>query len=82
MADVQGSDILVLEIIFLRYNFWPKLLHNLKSILFIKIPTVYNYDLSLFPLEQKINKEIRLHDPFDRAIFPLGIIQVIDLLGK
>ena len=41
-----------------------------------------NYDLLLFLLEKKLNKEMWPPDPFGHTHAPLGIIQVIHLLGK
>ena len=58
MADVQGGDMLAREIIIPNAQFWPNYYILKKSTFFTHIPRVKNYDLLLFLLEKKINKEI------------------------
>ena len=48
MIDVQGDDILALEMIIPHSQFWLNYYIQKKLTLFTQIPTVKNHDLSLF----------------------------------
>ena len=82
MEDFQGGDLLAREIISPHYQFWLNYYILKKLTLFTQIPTVKNYDWLIFLLELNINKEMWLSDHFGHACSPLGIRQVIHLLGK